>query len=303
VGLPLFSIGQQAPMFTQYKNTQMYTNPAFAGMGEGICIDGIIRQQWSGFKDNDGNNVAPQTFFISGNSPMKKLHGGIGGSITQDKLAQWSDVSLQLAYSFHLDLAMGKLGIGAGINLLNRSIDFGAYEAVQDGDPALLTAKQSSMIVDANLGLFFRSPERFYFGISATNILQTAAKKLSGYDEGIKNDRSFYLVGGYQFVLPNNPDFEIEPSLLIQSDIYATQYNLSAVVKYKNRFWGGLNYRFQESVGVMVGMSIKDFRIGYAFDIPTLAVGLPGSHEVHLGYCFKIDIDKSGTKYKNTRYL
>ncbi len=303
LSLPLGLLGQQAPMFTQYKNAQMYTNPAFAGMSEGVCINGIIRQQWSGFEDTEGNSIAPQTFFISADAPIKKLHGGVGGSITQDQLAQWSDVSLQLAYSFHLDMSMGKLGIGAGVNLINRSIDFSGFTAFQDNDPVLLTAEQSSMVVDANLGLFFRSPDRFYFGVSATNILQTAAKKLTADEVGIKNDRTFYLVGGYQFVLPNNPLFEIEPSIMIQSDIYSTQYNLSAIVKYNNRFWGGLNYRFQESVGVLIGMSIKDFRIGYSYDIPTLAIGVPGSHEIHLGYCFKLDTDRSGTRYKNTRYL
>lgn len=301
--LPMLAIGQQSPMFTQYKYSQMFINPAFAGMSEGICINGLGRQQWSGFKDSDGNNVAPQTFMISGDSPVRALRGGIGGSITQDKLAQWSDITLQVAYSFHLDMSIGTLGIGAGINLTNRSIDFSTFNAFQDGDPVLLTAEQSSMVFDADLGLFFRSPDRFYMGISATNLLQTAAKKLTANDVGVMNDRTLYIVGGYQFILPNNPSFEIEPSILIQSDIVSTQYNLSAVVKYNNRFWGGLNYRFQESIGVMIGMTFKDFRIGYSYDIPTLAVGIPGSHEIHLGYCFKIDVDRSGTRYKNTRYL
>ncbi|NOY50863.1 MAG: type IX secretion system membrane protein PorP/SprF [Chlorobi bacterium] len=301
--LPLISIGQQAPVFTHYNYSKVYINPASAGMGDGICINGIARQQWSGFKDIDGNNIAPQTFMISGDSPIKVLHGGIGGSITQDKLAQWSDVSVQLAYSFQLDMAMGQLGIGAGINLINRSIDFSAFNPFQDNDPVLLNSQQSSMVFDANLGLFYRSPDRFYLGVSATNILQTAAKKLTANDVGVKNDRTLYIMGGYQVMFPNNPNFEIEPSILIQSDIYSTQYNLSAIVKYNNRFWGGLNYRFQESIGVLIGMKFKEFRIGYSYDIPTLTVGVPGSHEIHLGYCFKLDMDKSGTRYKNTRYL
>ncbi|PLX11242.1 MAG: hypothetical protein C0598_08660 [Marinilabiliales bacterium] len=301
--LPTLGISQQAPQFTQYKYSQMYINPAFAGMSEGICINGLGRQQWSGFKDSEGNSVAPNTFMISADSPIKVLHGGIGGSITQDKLAQWSDISLQIAYSYHMDLSLGSLGIGAGINLTNRSIDFSTFTPFQDGDPVLLTAEQSSMVFDVDFGLFFRSPDRFYVGVSATNLLESAAKKLTANDVGVMNDRALYIVGGYQFLLPNNPSFEIEPSLLIYSDITTTQYNLSTVVKYNNRFWGGLNYRFQESIGVMIGMSVKDFRIGYSYDIPTLTVGVPGSHEIHLGYCFKINVDRSGTRYKNTRYL
>ena len=61
--------------------------------------------------------------------------------------------------------------------------------------------------------------------------------------------------------------------------------------------------RFQESVGVIVGMRFKDFKISYAYDINTMQLGIPGSHEVYLGYCFKIKGDRSKTSYKNTRYL
>ena len=29
----------------------MFINPGYAGMREGICINGLMRQQWAGFKD------------------------------------------------------------------------------------------------------------------------------------------------------------------------------------------------------------------------------------------------------------
>lgn len=302
LGLPIISWGQMAPQFTQYKYSQMFINPAFAGMSEGICINGLGRQQWVGFNDSEGNNVSPQTYMISVDSPVKALRGGLGGSITQDQAAQWSDVSLQIGYSFHLETSLGTLGLGAGFNLINRSIDHSGLNPV-DPDPLISSKSLSSMYFDANLGVFLMSPDRYYVGISATNLLESSTKKLTETELGVKNTRSIYLVAGYQYVLPNNPSFEIEPSILIQSDIQSTQYNLSAVVKYNNRFWGGLNYRFQESVGVMIGMNFKDFRIGYAYDIPTLPIGVSGSHEIYLGYCFKLNMDKSGTIYKNTRHL
>jgi hypothetical protein len=64
-----------------------------------------------------------------------------------------------------------------------------------------------------------------------------------------------------------------------------------------------LNYRLQESVGIMLGLRYKDFRIGYAYDLTTKSVAIPGSHEISLNYCFKIKTDRSKTSYKNTRYL
>ncbi len=297
--------GQQAPSFTQYSSSYMYINAGYAGLGEGICINALARQQWAGFKDADGNRVAPQDFLISANSPVKAIQGGAGLSIIQDKLGFETNVGIRLAYSYHLQLSSGVLGMGAGFNLVNRSIDFTKFKPVQPNDPALLNAKQGAMIFDGNIGFFYQSNSNYYVGLSATNILESKGKNLSTSGTTIRyqTDRTFYLVAGYSFVLPGHPLFEITPSLLIQSDIVSTQYNISAVVNYNSKFWGGINYRYQESVGFMVGVRFEGFNFGYSYDLSTLSMGVPGSHEITLSYCFKLKINKNKTSYKNTRYL
>ena len=296
--------GQQAPVFTHHYNSLMFSNPAFAGMREGICVNGIYRQQWAGFKDKDGNDVTPQDFLLTVDSPVRLFHGGVGGSIIQDKIGQQSDIVVQLDYAFHTNLSIGTLGIGAGLNIVNRSIDFTKFEA-GGADPLLDgLSNESDMKLDASFGLFLSQPGQYYFGVSVTNLLESRFKKFEQSDGEVPTtDRTFYVTGGYNFVLPNNPLFEIEPSVFILSDLASTQYNVSAIVKYNDKFWGGLNYRFQESIGVMVGMRFKDFRISYAYDINMMQLSVPGSHEVFLGYCFKIKGDRSRTSYKNTRYL
>ena len=298
-------LGQQAPVFTHYRDAQMFTNPAYAGMREGICVNGLMRQQWAGFKDYEtGENAAPEDYLITLDSPIKFLHGGLGGAIIQDKATyNWNDISLLLSYSFHTELSIGTLGIGIGGVLKNRSIDGSKYRAVDD-DPVILASAQGDMRFDANLGVFFRSNNNYYLGISFTNLIQSKFVKLDPSGEGIiSTDRTLYFIGGYNYILPRNPRFEIEPSIMIQSDFISTQYNISTTVNYNSRFWGGLNYRFQESVGVLVGLSFKDFRLGYAYDVNTKRLGVPGSHEISLNYCFKIKTDRSKTSYKNTRYL
>lgn len=300
----LFS--QQAPIFTQYREAQMYTNPAFAGMREGICLNGLLRQQWAGFKDyENGENAAPESYLITIDSPIKILHGGLGGAIIQDKATyNWNDISLLLSYSFHAELSIGTIGIGVGGVLNNRSIDGTKYRAVDEEDLLLLKTNQGDMRFDASLGAFFQSVDNYYVGISFTNLLKSRFVKLDPNGDGvITTDRTLYVTAGYSYILPYDPRFEIMPSFLLQSDFISTQYNISATVNYNSRFWGGLNYRLQESVGVMVGLSYKDFRIGYAYDLNTKRLGVPGSHEISLNYCFKIKTDRSKTSYKNTRYL
>jgi len=283
----------------------MFTNPAFAGMRDGICVNGLMRQQWAGFKDYEtGENAAPENYLITVDSPIKFLHGGLGGAIIQDKATyNWNDISLLLSYSFHSELSIGTLGIGIGAVLKNRSIDGSKYRAVDD-DPVILKSEQGDMRFDANFGLFFRSIDNYYLGISITNLLKTTFVKLDPSGDGlISTDRTFYFIGGYNYILPSDPRFEIEPSILIQSDLISTQYNISATVNYNSRFWAGINYRVQESVGALIGVRYKDFRLGYAYDVNTKRLGVPGSHEISLNYCFKIKTDRSKTSYKNTRYL
>lgn len=296
---------QQAPIFTQYGSTFMFINAGFAGMGEGICANGVIRQQWAGFQDAEGNKVAPQDFLVTVDAPVQLVHGGVGGSIIQDQLGFESNIGLMMAYSFHLETTVGMFGFGAGLNLTNRSIDFSKFHPVVPNDPALLTAKQGDMLVDGNLGIYFKGNGNIFAGLSATNIFESKGKNLSTSGSVIQyvTDRTFYLVAGYSLSLPNHPQFEVIPSILIQSDIASTQYNFSTIVNYKSKFWGGINYRFQESIGFMVGVNFDGIRFGYSYDLPTLPVGLAGSHELTLGYCFKINAEKSRTSYKNTRFL
>ncbi len=297
--------GQQAPQFTQYKSAQMFTNAGFAGMGPGICVNGIVRQQWSGFKDMDGNVVSPQTFLITVDAPVKILHGGAGLSIVQDKLGFEENTIVQLAYSFHLELSTGVLGIGAGIDLTNRNIDFSQFKPVEDGDPVLISSKQGDMLIDADFGLFYRGDNDLYLGVGAQNLFESHGKNFSSTDQVLQyyTDRTLYFTAGYQFLLPGHPDFEVLPSMLVQTDLASTQYNLSAIVNYKNKFWGGINYRLLESVGFMVGVRFRDFRVAYSYDVNTMNLGIPGSHEVSLNYCFKIKADRTKTSYKNTRFL
>ncbi len=297
---------QQAPVFTYHPFTHAFTNPGYAGMGEGICLNGIVRQQWAGFQDAEGNSVAPQDFLITGDMPVRWLRGGVGLAIVQDKLGFESNVGVQLGYSYHADIGPATLGIGTALNFLNRSVDFSKFKPNSEGDPVLASGTQSDMLFDLNLGLFWMVPDQYYIGVSATSLLETKGKALGSNAESSASfvgDRTLYLVAGYQYTLPGKPAYQLLPAISMMTNGAASQINISAKVLYNNKFWGGVNYRLQESIGLMAGIYFKDLRIGYAYDINTLGLGVPGSHEISIGYCFKIQADKSARVYRNTRYL
>ena len=298
---------QQQPIFTNSANSYAYINAGFAGMSEGVNVLGLYRQQWAGFKDNDGNDIAPTTYLITADMPIRMLGGGLSVSMMKDHIGFEDDMGFDIGYSYHLDLGGSTLGIGIAGSLCNRTVDFSQLNPTDQNDPILQgLGEQSDMLFDFNLGLFWQIPESFYVGFSAINVLESMTKALSEQNTSsasFVNDRTFYLVAGYPFQFEDLPRFTFVPSVAAMTDIASWQINVSGKVVYNNLFSLGVNYRPQESIGITAGLVIKDFTIGYAYDINLMGLGLPGSHEVSLGYCFKLDLDRTPRDYRSVRYL
>ena len=301
------AFAQQAPIFTNYTNSYAYANAGFLGMSEGINLMGLYREQWAGFTDPDGNKVSPQTFLLSGDMPLRVLHGGLGFSVMQDHIGFENDVNIGLGYSFHLDLGGSTLGIGLAGSLINRSVDFSQLHPGSEGDPLLTgLGEESSLLFDFNVGLFWQIPESVYVGFSVVNVLESMTKALSDNSESSASfvtDRTFYLVAGWPIQFENLPRFTFVPSVSVMSDIASTQFNASAKIVYNNLFSFGVNFRPRESVGLMAGVTFKDITIAYAYDINIMGLNVPGSHEVALSYCFKLDLDRNPRDYRSVRYL
>jgi type IX secretion system PorP/SprF family membrane protein len=300
-GITVYS--QQVPLLTQYMFINMAFNPGYTGSSEGINVTGLARQQWIGFKDETGASVAPQDFFITIDSPLKFLHGGVGGSIMDDKIGSFSTIQVKLDYAYRMDLGAGILGIGGEAIFQNSKLDYSNLKPVDPADPIIGSDKQTDLVIDGSIGGYYRVPDKYYIGVSALNLFQTLQKR-----NHYKLDRTFCLTGGYNWVIPNHPGFELQPCALIMFDKASFQGTFDAILTYNKKIWGGLGVRYQDGVAmipVIVGFAVKSFRIGISYDIGTSGSGLNrnGSLEALINYCFKIETEKFRKSYKNTRFL
>ena len=297
---------QQAPIFTNYNNSYTYINPGFAGLSEGVNILGIYRQQWAGLTDNDGNDIAPTTLLVTGDMPIRALGGGISISVLNDQLGFEKNTNVGLGYSYHVDMGGSVMGVGLSVSLLNRTVDFGQLVPGQPGDPLLNQLhEETGMLFDISAGLFWQIPESFYVGISGINLLNTTGKALGDAETAASftTDRTLYLVAGYPFMFETLPTFKFIPSVNVMTNLSSAQLNAGMKVVYNDIFSLGVNYRPQESFGLTIGLTIKDFILGYAYDINTMGYNIPGSHEISLSYCFKLDLDRTPRDYRSVRYL
>ena len=72
-------------------------------------------------------------------------------------------------------------------------------------------------------------------------------------------------------------------------------------------FNGGISWKMNESIGVLLGANIGRFSLGYSFGYPTTAINRAssaGNHEIVLQYRLKLKKTKTGnTRHKSVRIL
>jgi len=296
--------GQQEAQFSQNMFNQLSFNPAYAGVRKAICATGLYRQQWMGFEDPEGNSVSPRTYLVSLDLPVRILHGGMGVTIYNDEIGFERNIGAKISYAYRINIGRGNLAFGGMVGFQDKSVDFSKFKLLDDGDPVFSSkGKESVFLTDYAGGLYYTIPQKFYAGVSASQLSQ--ASGTLGSTE-IENKTHYYLMTGYNFSVPGGAGLVISPSLLVKTDMNSAQYDINTLLIFNEKYWGGLSYRVQDAVAVILGMQVKAFRIGYAYDI-TLShlgnAGTGGSHEVMVGYCFKIELEKVRGKYKNARYL
>ncbi len=315
----LHLFGQQEEQYTHYMFTTTAYNPGYIGLNGAYCINGAHRQQWIGFQDPEGNSVNPVTTFFSADLYFYQILGGVGINFKQDQIGAFKNTSIELGYSFHRNIGPGTLGIGIMGGMLDQVIDFTMFDPRDPNDPLLRGGgnEESNMAFDLKFGAYYLVPGHFYAGISTSKILQSEID-LPNELANPKGRRHYYITGGYTYNLPD-PDFSLEPSVMIKTDFAAAQYDFSTLVWYRNRFYGGLTYRTNDAFAVLIGMRNvlgggggnvfvpEGDMLGISYDVTTSPLGREGrsmgSVEVFFRYCFNIEIPKVLESHETVRFL
>ncbi len=295
---------QQEPQFSHNMFNNMGINPGLAGLRNAICATGLARQQWVGFRDIEGNRMNPETYSMNVDAPISFLRGGVALGFLQDQLGPETNVGVKVSYSYHLDLSMGRLGLGGQIGFLDKQIDFGSLNPINTGDPVLIGSEENHIFVDFALGAFYILDDELWAGLSFSQIRQ-ARGPIGESNYGLR--RHVYLTGGYHFFWPGNTNYEISPSALLKTDLASWQIDINTIVTYNNQFWSGVSYRPQDAVVVLMGVKLDQISIGYSYDITTSWMGSMGrsygSHEIIVQYCFDLDLNKVESIQRNIRFL
>ena len=294
--------------FTQYDALMGYYNPAMAGNSTLLRVNAAAKMQWLGVKN------APVSILITGDMPLKffgRVHG-VGLSLTSENLGLFSNILAGAQYAYRIKIFNGLLNIGVQPGLLSQSFDGtkvvlpeddeGGSSSSSETDEAIPTTNVQAMAFDMNAGLYYNSPT-IYGGLSIMHATQPEVKLTEKYGTFIA--RSYYLTLGYNIIFKESL-FVLQPSAFLKTTFQFTVLDVQAKLIYNKMFWGGLNWRMNESVSLFGGAKLGKVKLGYAYDLPISMVlkGSSGSHEIFLSYELDLSIPKgTKNKYKSIRIL
>jgi type IX secretion system PorP/SprF family membrane protein len=299
---------QQFPIYSQYMMNSYLLNPAVAGVEGYTSLNLTVREQWVGLKD------APSTYafsaqtrllrnsYVSRSASIRKRRRiasrsgrvGLAGYVFSDFNGAFNRTGLQGTYAYHIPLERSQLSFGVSVTAFQFRMDDEKMRLQDEDDQLMLSTKKSTLIPDANFGVYFTNP-KIYVGFSAMQLFQSSLKlSSSDMSSGFKMIRHYFLVGGYRYEI--NRNLILEPSILVKAtERFVSQVDLSARILINKQYWAGLSYRTggsyslsEESIsGVgssvifMAGVKVDKYFFGYSFDYTLSAIGKRtwGSHE------------------------
>lgn len=294
---------QQEPHFTQNMHNHMTVNPAFAGLLDCWNVAGIYRNQWLGMPG------APKTYALNVDGPVciKGMKGGIALNLLNDKLGVQHVLHLMFNYSYKLRLNIGTLGMGVKFGIVNEKIgsDYfipdDEYHTNIEDDPAINQENLSKLLFDMGLGCFLAG-KSFYAGFSLAHLTKPAFT--IGETGVFFLAPTLHVSGGYTWDISSS--WGIQPSCYIMTDFISSQYSMNVNVIFRQMYWGGISYRYEDAVSFMGGIELKNgIMVGYSYDWNISDVGkyVGGSHEVTFSYSFDLALGKRQKVYRNVRFL
>ncbi|HJS55539.1 MAG TPA: type IX secretion system membrane protein PorP/SprF [Chitinophagaceae bacterium] len=319
--IAIAALSQQKPHYTQYVLNQYIINPAISGIENYVDVKMSVRDQWVGLAGaprtayltvhapigKKDYRISATSYSVPGENPRGKYywesytaaepHHGIGLSVINDKTGSYSHFTSTLSYAYHIGLNPTtnlSAGFAAGISKI--SLDRTKHDFNGNGDPidpatgSAISGELFKVRPDLSAGLYLYSRD-YFIGLAAQQVIPQKLEFVN--DAAIETSGKLiphvFLNAGYRFLLTD--DINAVPSIMVKfvngssKNNFQPEANLK--LQYRDLFWVGGSYRYQDGYAAMLGLNVSNtFNVGYAYDFTTTNLNTVsrGTHELMIGF-------------------
>lgn len=278
VVLLFVSFGQQQSIFTNILANPLHYSPAYVGSTNYHEVSFFNRTQWVGFKD------APRNFYLNFHGSFKnRAKHGYGVQILSEQTGLLSKTGIYVNYGYQIKMSKKwKMGLGVRPGFVQYRIRL--YDAVvaDAGDPIFTGNTYSGNAFDVNAGFRLYS-DKFEFSGGIDHLIGKNLN-LSSYNQNLQFH--YTLMTSYKFQFKKN--WELRPAVLFRyTKPVPSQLSILAQLSYKEKFFGGLNFRTNDAIGIFLGIRLKNrlsITYGYDYSYTKIRKYSAGSHEVGISF-------------------
>ncbi|WP_299249047.1 type IX secretion system membrane protein PorP/SprF [uncultured Cytophaga sp.] len=316
----------QDVQFSQYYNSTIFSNPAFAGTGNNTRVGTIYRTQWT--------NIAKpyNTFAVWGDHAIESARLGVGLWIMRDAQGQArtnsTEVNASVSYlipfeggwSFRAGLQLGMINRNANYTnaLFGDQIDNNGTTGATSTDPILGYSPSKTFADIGAGGLLYNRNFWIGLGFNHINTPNQSVTNVQGFDLPMRiNVQTGYKIslngtGGYKNYRPKgSKEISLTPTLNFKNQGSNNQLDIGLYYTYQPiRF--GIWYRGipvlpnngkpnNEAIIPMVSFIQKGFTFTYSYDYTISSLTTKqsgGSHELSLIYEFRVPYKKSKANHR-----
>ncbi len=278
---------QLTPGIQQFMFNPVMVNPSMAGLHNNQ-VQLAYDTRWIGL---DG---APKTAFIR----YDKMFSGNTGwdlAIVSDRIGPLSSVSLQNAFSYHVQTSSEtRLAFGIKHHLSQSYLNLSGNNLIDPSDPQLTDNQTGIPVNNFDASVAFYNPNNYMIGFSYRNLIpQPNFRYANALAVPILSLHGWY---SYDF----SDEFSLE-SFLILTTARNTPMNTSIGVMgaFQHKFGVGLNFSPKNQIGVFAYIKASDkFNIFYNYNLPLSDISKISMQSHALGLSIRLGKDTpAGNKF------
>ncbi len=289
-------------IFSQYYNSPLHINPAFAGIVSYPNFTLNHRSQWPSF------SRAYTSYAVTYDQYFAKFNSGLGflavtdnqgdGTIKSTKFGGAFSYNIkfngewQLRFGLEASYSQNRLDWDKLIFLDQIDIEQGPFNSAGLPFPSNETQPDNlaTGYFDLSMGMLLYTPD-FYVGLTLDHLNNPRNGFLSKQNTGFNSSLPllFSLNAGTQIVLKRDnkkkPTTFISPNVIFAFQSGFSQINLGAYMQ-KDILFGGIWARHTiKNIDALIfsaGVNLNDIKISYSFDLTLSSLGVQtgGSHEI-----------------------
>ena len=285
--ISIIGYSQQDPYFSTYFINPGIINPSLSSTVDNNNVIFVYRNQWSNYNPTNlsSSSDSPRTGILSLNLKNREKSIYFGLNLISDNLGPKEFFNIYPYLGLKKKVNNSYLSFAISPTFKSTTMNFGSLVFVNPADPFNIGGRETQSKPDVGFGVTYYN-NKILLSLDVKNIIEPSFN-FGLNDLENKDSRSLTFLGKY--LIEVDRDLNVEPFLLVRTDLNLFTFDVSTLVTYQESFVLGGSYRYDEALVGFLGyhfLKKNKLFVGYSFDyvVHNVKAKAPISHELVVRY-------------------